>query len=107
MKRSAIDRIPKTTIDVYCEFTGQIICKVYPACGGSVVSGIDRDAEKGIMEGTLTGDKFIVIFEHDFAELPLDGYLFWRESCGYIQLWFINGVVFDVLKRDEGRYMFE
>lgn len=64
------------------------------------------------MRGTLQGDKFIVIFEHDCANVELQAeihadYLFWRESCGYVQIWLINGIVYDILKRDESRFMYE
>ena len=62
----------------------------------------------GIMECTIKGDKFIVIFEHELQPI-LDGmdqdYWFWRRAYGYIQLWFLSGVVLDILKRDEGRHM--
>ena len=62
------------------------------------------------MEGIITGDKFITVLEHEvqpiFDEMERD-YWFWREACGYVQLWFFSGVVLDVLKRDEGRHMWE
>ena len=50
------------------------------------------------MEGTLRGDKFIVIFEHE-AQSVYDEMEF--------QLWFFSGTVLDILKRDEGRYQWE
>jgi hypothetical protein len=64
------------------------------------------------MEGTLKADKIIVIFEHECIEPDIynhiDGsYIFWRWSRGYVQIWLIDGTVYDVLKRDECRHMYE
>lgn len=64
------------------------------------------------LEFTVKADKFIVIFEHDCANPELQEeihteYLFWRESCGYVQIWMLNGIVYDILKRDEARHMWE
>lgn len=59
------------------------------------------------MEGTLRADKIIIVFEHETPDLDLDDYWFWRWSNGHVQLWCLSGVVYDVLKRDECRFMYE
>jgi len=60
-----------------------------------------------MLEFKAIADKFIVVFEHDCPSLDLSDYLFWRESCGYVQIWLLSGIVYDVIKRDEGRFMYE
>lgn len=63
-----------------------------------------------MLEGTLNADKFYVIFEHEspkFQDEISQDYFFWRYSCGYVQIWLFTGIVFDILKRDECRFMYE
>ena len=80
----------------YCQ--AQCPCAYWPGVIG-----------EDMLTGTIKGDRFVVIFEHDCFELQeeMDDYLFWRESCGYVQIWLLNGTVYDVLKRDECRFMYE
>ena len=62
-----------------------------------------------MLTAKFKADKIFTIFEHEATELlpnPVD-VLFWREHCGYVQLWTYSGIVYDVIKRDEIRYMYE
>lgn len=62
------------------------------------------------MEGTLKADKIYTIFEHEAEKYKNEieeTYMFWRENLGYIQLWCIDGIVWDVLKKEESRHMYE
>jgi len=69
-------------------------------------------ARELVLRGTLKADKIIVVFEHETQEPEILGminrdYWFWRYSRGYVQIWLFSGLVYDVLKRDECRYMYE
>jgi hypothetical protein len=64
------------------------------------------------MELTAKADKIHVIFEHETDKYVSSDewglhFWFWRKSNGYIQIWLFNGIVYDILKRDECRHMYE
>jgi hypothetical protein len=62
------------------------------------------------MKATLNAERIYIIFEHEAEKYKPEieeTFLFWRKSLGYVQLWCIDGIVWDVLKRDEARFMYE